>query len=598
MATVPLSGTNIRLLSGVSFNQDYKHTRWFDNVTDQTNWFLGKTVVATASNHNYQRKDSYISIGMGIDSLWGADYLMFQNATYNNKWFYAFITKLDYVNKERTNVYFQIDVIQTWMFDFTFQPSYVVREHMQQVNADGTPYLHHQDEGLDYGNEYDIVDVQQFLPYGGVYFLVIACKQPMHTSTADGTTAGTIKTIYNGGVTPLNYYVHPFRLDGSNPAVSLGTISPILSLLTAMYSNTGSINNIVSLYVSDYLGMDLPYNSSTNTVTMDSTFFDIATVTDASSASFTTVYFKGIDFYSPKTVQFGNVFDNFKAVNETKLKMSPYSIISLEDFKGNRVDYKPEYIGSLNPTGTNDNSLKVTVRGSMGVSNKVAYTIDNYNSSTLTSGNQQTVSLESGMIDNNPNDVPIIADMLAAYLQGNRNSLANQKQTLYMNASIDGIAGVTGAVAGVMTGSVLATVNSVTSGAKGLGNDLMAIQGINAKLKDINNQPPQLASMGSNSAFDYGNGYQGVYIVRRQIKQEYIDKLTDFFNMFGYKSNRVKVPNLHTRQNWNFVQTQSCYITGNFNNEDEQEIRNVFDNGITLWHTDDMGNYSLSNGVI
>jgi hypothetical protein len=39
-------------------------------------------------------------------------------------------------------------------------------------------------------------------------------------------------------------------------------------------------------------------------------------------------------------------------------------------------------------------------------------------------------------------------------------------------------------------------------------------------------------------------------------------------------------------------------IQGNFNNEDLNELKAIFDNGITLWHTDDIGNYSLDNGVI
>ena len=45
MATVPVSGTNIRILSNIPFSSDYKHTRWFDTQTEQTNYFLGKNVV-------------------------------------------------------------------------------------------------------------------------------------------------------------------------------------------------------------------------------------------------------------------------------------------------------------------------------------------------------------------------------------------------------------------------------------------------------------------------------------------------------------------------------------------------------------------------
>jgi hypothetical protein len=55
MATVPLSGTNIRLLSGVPFSNDYKNTRWFDTQIAQTNYFLAKPTTHVASEHTFQR---------------------------------------------------------------------------------------------------------------------------------------------------------------------------------------------------------------------------------------------------------------------------------------------------------------------------------------------------------------------------------------------------------------------------------------------------------------------------------------------------------------------------------------------------------------
>jgi hypothetical protein len=49
VAVVPASGTNIRLISGVPFSNDYKHTRWFDSVDQQTNYFLNRNVVHAAN---------------------------------------------------------------------------------------------------------------------------------------------------------------------------------------------------------------------------------------------------------------------------------------------------------------------------------------------------------------------------------------------------------------------------------------------------------------------------------------------------------------------------------------------------------------------
>ena len=54
---------------------------------------------------------------------------MFQNTEFNSKWFYAFITKIEYIQKNLTRIYFDIDIFQTWHFDVTWKPSFVVREH-------------------------------------------------------------------------------------------------------------------------------------------------------------------------------------------------------------------------------------------------------------------------------------------------------------------------------------------------------------------------------------------------------------------------------------------------------------------------------------
>jgi hypothetical protein len=102
MATVPLSGTDIRLLSGIPFSNDYKNTRWFDTVTEQTNYFLSKSVVQVIPENTFQRTNegyNFISVSNNIDALWGTNYVMFRNTSYNSKWFYGFVTKLEYKNK-------------------------------------------------------------------------------------------------------------------------------------------------------------------------------------------------------------------------------------------------------------------------------------------------------------------------------------------------------------------------------------------------------------------------------------------------------------------------------------------------------------------
>jgi hypothetical protein len=269
----------------------------------------------------------------------------------------------------------------------------------------------------------------------------------------------------------------------------------------------------------------------------------------------------------------------------------------LDDLKGNRQTIKNEYIKG--------DDIVVNVRGSLGTSNKTSYSIDNYQvKDNMEPADLFLSNMENAVLNNNPNDIPILADMLSAYLQGNRNSIQNQLNATIFGGWMDSMSSLTGGVASsganpsnAGTPNPIGMANAGLGFVGGMANTYFQTQGLIAKQKDINNTPPSLSKMGSNTYFDYGHGLSGLYLIKKQITPEYQKKLEDFFNLYGYKVNEVKLPNFKTRLYWNYVQTVSCVITGNFNNEDLNELKAIFDNGITLWHTDDVGNYSLENGV-
>jgi hypothetical protein len=616
MATVPLSGTNIRFLSGVPFNSDYKHTRWFDTQTAQEDYFLSKNVVHSMPQATFQRIEgkNFISVNTNIDSLWSTNYVMFQNASYNTKWFYAFVTKLEYKNAGTTYVHFDIDVLQTWMFSMTFKPSYIVREHCQLWNADNSPVINTVDEGLNYGNVYETVNVINLKPYDNVLFLVIVTKSLMHDRDTN-IKAGDIYPNINSAPQPLCYYVHPFKLDGSVPvAWDENSEEVILSnpsdVLKAMYEMDDAINNVVSIYITDYIGFDLPVDSSGTLTFPSSNFVNVNIMYQAPGTTtdsyLNTVFVKEVKQYQPKAFSYSNKYADYRSVEESKLLMYPYTVLILDDLKGNRQVLKNEYIKG--------DDLIINVRGSLGTSNKTSYSIDNYQvKDNIEPSDLFKANIENAVMNTNPNDLPILSDMLGAFLQGNRNSIQNQINSTIFNGILDTATGVTntvtGAASGAIGGAPLGPAGMIAGGVegglggavqtvRGAGNTVLQLQGIQAKQKDINNTPPSLSKMGGNTYFDYGHNLSGLYLIKKQITPEYQKKLEDFFSMYGYKVNELKAPNFHTRQNWNYIQTAGCVITGNFNNEDLQELKSVFDNGITLWHTDDIGNYSLGNGVI
>lgn len=68
---------------------------------------------------------------------------------------------------------------------------------------------------------------------------------------------------------------------------------------------------------------------------------------------------------------------------------------------------------------------------------------------------------------------------------------------------------------------------------------------------------------------------------------------------FGYKTNRVKVPNITGRQNWNYVKTIDCNCDGDIPETDLNIIRTMFNNGVTMWHNPSkIYDYSQSNNIV
>lgn len=599
MANVPISGTNIRFLSGVPFSSDYKDTRWFTSLQEQTNYFSAKPRVHVMGESNFQRIEgrTFIKINKSIDELHSINYVMFQNAHYNQKWFYCFVTKIEYINKGLTHVHFQLDVFQTWRFEMNFKPSFVIREHQRQF-AGGQPIINTVDEGLNYGSEYDTVSVSRLQPSYGFKWLVIVSKQMFHNlADEDEALSGSAGVI--GVPQPLSYYLVPFKNNNNTADLTVGSFANTIivpssptDVLNEIRKNTQAVNNIVSMYVTDYTGLGFSYYPNGRLGRVRPEFnihresMDIMGGVDVGSAKL--FHVKQSGSFEPLEFIIGDKYDGFYETGEAKLMMYPYCVTVLDDFKGNRIEVKNEHIVS--------DDLVIRVKGSLGHSNKVSYAVKDYNHTAPTM--ETEMSNENALINSKPNDIPIINEMLAAFIQGNRNSVGNQLDTHVWNGTMGAIGGTIGSVASLASRNPAGVASSLTSVVQGAGNSVLAIQGIEAKIEDIKNVPPSIAKMGGNAIYESGNDYEGVYIIKKQIKSEYRKKLRDFFHMYGYKTNEVKIPNFKTRQHFNYVQTESCNILASINAEDLNELKSVFNNGITLWHTDDVGNYELANGVI
>jgi hypothetical protein len=389
----------------------------------------------------------------------------------------------------------------------------------------------------------------------------------------------------NGLPNLISHYIHPFKLNGPAPDTNLGSLSDVTDFLFNLYTNQNAVNNVVALYVTDTLPNMPSYTNGS--LSFDTNDYELATL---NNSSVTTVFVKDMS-YNNYLYDAGDKYTDYTTPEESKLLMYPYTVLELVDFKGNKATFKNEYIDS-------DNIL-ISIHSSLGTANKVSYSIKDYLTDYLGDDNlKQKVSIETGLISNDPQDMPILTDLLSAYLQGNKNSLNNQLHAIQFKGLADTISGTGSTLISASLMGAKGAVTGLANVGENIGSTYYEIMGINAKLKDIENTPPSLSKLGGNTYFDYGNGYTGLWIIKKEITEEYRKKLTDFFKLYGYKVNEVKLPNLNTRQSFNFVKTIGANVTGNMPGEHVQLVKQIFDKGITLWHTDDLLNYSLANDEV
>ena len=72
--------------------------------------------------------------------------------------------------------------------------------------------------------------------------------------------------------------------------------------------------------------------------------------------------------------------------------------------------------------------------------------------------------------------------------------------------------------------------------------------------------------------------------------------LDEYFDKFGYQTNRLKIPNISGRKAWNYVKTRECEIVGNIPASIKASIINIFNTGVTFWKDGDkIGDYSQDN---
>lgn len=145
-------------------------------------------------------------------------------------------------------------------------------------------------------------------------------------------------------------------------------------------------------------------------------------------------------------------------------------------------------------------------------------------------------------------------------------------------------ASAVGAAAGMATGNAFAT----TMGAMGVASS------INSVVQGLVKPEQAKGTLSSNTLV--GTKQKDFYLINKQITEDYAKIIDNYFDMYGYATYRVKVPNIGTRPHWNYVKTKDCVAVGNCPSDDLKAVCSIYDKGITFWkNPNEVGRYNLLN---
>lgn len=517
MAFVP--NTIVKLLS-VNFENDYKNVVYWSSLSAQKSE-MENCVKHTYTNFTYQRRDNIIRIPAHIDTLYDCNYVMYQNNNHSSKWFYAFITKMEYVNDNCTNVFIETDVWGTWWHDITINESFVEREHCSEdkVGANTFP------EGLETG-EYIVngsgITVDSVLDSDKGIFLAV-------TEYLDGDDFVPAGGTYYGGVySGLRY--------------AWCSSKEVAQSVVKKY-NEGKAEALHSIFMGPLYLADID-EDQTNLVE-GSTTADSWEVTLSNTPS-------TIDGYTPRN---------------KKLLCYPYSYLLLTNQQGGSAIYHNEKF--YNTGGVR--KFKTFAVLTPGCSIRTIPM--NYNNLEL--------NTDEGL---NLGKYPTCAwttDVYTNWLTQNSINLGSQAIM---------------STGGLIGGAVMTAMGNIPMGLGMMGSGLAGAINVLGQTQHHSTIPDQARGNINNGDVVFASGQNNFKWIDMSIKAEYARIIDDFFDKYGYKVNRVKVPNMNHRPVWWFTKTIACNINAPIPQEDIARIRRMFDEGVTFWKQhSQVEHYELDN---
>lgn len=127
MAYIPPNST-VQYFSDLGLSRD--DTLYFDSVSSKNTYFANLTKIASEESLTYvSREKGIIRSSLPMSTAINIGYMRYKNTSFENFWFYAFVTDVEYINNGLTEIHFEIDNMMTYMGVFTLGECFVERQH-------------------------------------------------------------------------------------------------------------------------------------------------------------------------------------------------------------------------------------------------------------------------------------------------------------------------------------------------------------------------------------------------------------------------------------------------------------------------------------
>lgn len=544
--------STIKLLTGVPIDKNQSDTLWFASKAAQTAYFNTK-VKRTFTLQTYQRlQRGYCRLEVSADQIYDCNYMMFQNTSYGNKWFYAFINNVEYINDDTAEVRFTIDPIQTWFFDYTLNQVYVERitpssddigeNILPEPLTMGEYVLNGQYEIIKLANS-DSGDLSKNM------CIVVQYVSPEGTAGGGGNSEGGIySNIFSAA--ELFVFIADDVTTHAAPGESTG-MTDIARLNKFIQSQSAHFDAIVGMYMCPLLGFGGSFDSQT--------FPQLESLTSGGDVFVRRVKPGGVIQITPSMtpITSSTSLSGYRPRNK-KCYTYPYTFYHVDAPDGQSLICRYEFFPQLTPT------FRISINNSYPVEANLFPV--HYKGVPVGSQEPENEYRPEKLAIKGFPQCSWSMDSYAAWMA------QNSVPTLYKALGSIG----TGAMSGMSMGAAGAIGGAAIGGLSTLAN--FAAEDYKASIAaDITKGS---FATGSNDVSARRMKFKGGCMTQ---PYNYIKSIDEFFDAFGYTRREWMNVNIHQRSRWTYVKTNGANVDGGLPADDAQYIADCYDRGIRFW---------------